>query len=597
MVKADQIIVNLREDICDWTAKIRFAKVYKNKTLVGLFMWKGMSTWWLNRLANKVTSGSTKWVNRLIVLYMANEFSSNRVVNLVTDDKILSETFKKNKDQIAVNIFYKPKRLQKVQSLYSCLCNIGTLFGSFLRHFLVYISVSKLKTKFNCDSNKKPIIWFKISYPINWKAGASSTDRLLGEAPLSDYKHQFESVYLVFTTLSSFNVIKYKKAVKNLHRRAQRRVAFPEAELSLKDILGVYFSTLCEHLKFILLSKSQKFKSAFVLNGLDVSDIFLAEWSKSYCGYQQFSKLQAISHSKFFEKFSGQQTVVTYGEFFPQNRACYFLTKKTKKDISFIAIQHAMNAKNKMFTYYRADEFKYDEVNHGKDYSPYPDYFLVQGKQYYNILSEFFPSEKIQIIGSLKQFEVPKSINKDIFGGCRQVGKKLLLLAPSVGDDYKIILSFFDDWTPLNDWQIVLCPHPVSDIEQIKNYQKRVVPNVSINILEKGIVYEVLSKSNLVVTVNSTIALEAGVFGVKSVRLTLPWVMNQFDHDKRIKSFSCKFLFQKWLKNYDPLKCNNASRKIIYDYFHKNDGNASDRLWNFLTANRRKSNISREERS
>ena len=84
---------------------------------------------------------------------------------------------------------------------------------------------------------------------------------------------------------------------------AQRRVAFPEAELSLKDILGVYFSTLREHLKFILLSKSQRFKSAFVLNGLDVSDILLAEWSKSYWGYQQFSKLQAISHSKFFEKF------------------------------------------------------------------------------------------------------------------------------------------------------------------------------------------------------------------------------------------------------------------------------------------------------
>ena len=131
MVKADQIIVQLREDICDWTAKIRFAKVYKNKTLVGLFMWKGMSTWWLNRLANKDSYTSTKWVNRLIILYMAKEFSSNHVVHLVTDDEILSKTFKKNKDQIAVNIFYKPKHLQKAQNLYSCLCNIGTLFWSF----------------------------------------------------------------------------------------------------------------------------------------------------------------------------------------------------------------------------------------------------------------------------------------------------------------------------------------------------------------------------------------------------------------------------------------------------------------------------------
>lgn len=580
--RIDNIVFRVREDICDWTDAFRFVKLYKNKTVTNLFIWNEMSTWWLNRLANKDSYTSTNWINRLIVLYIIKEFSHTRDLHLYTDDQILRKSISKNKKNLVVNVFFKTKPFQKAQDFYFRFLNIGVVIGAFFKHCLVNISLQKFKGKVNFNHENSSIVWFKTSYPINWKAGNSSIDRLYDQSPFMDKKYNFESVYLVFTTLSNFRVFRYNRAVKNLHFNSKRKVAFPEAELSLKDILTAYVSTLCEQIKFTFLSMTQRFQSAFVLNGLEVSDILIAEWSKSYWGFQQFSKLQGVAHSKFFEKMTGHQTIVTYGEFFPQNRACYFLTKKNKYDITFVAIQHAMNAKNKMFTYYRSDEFKYDDDNHGINYSPYPDYFLVQGRQYYEILSKFFPSKKIHIIGSLKSFEKPKLTKSGIFNDHSLNGKKLLLLAPSVGDDYQLILSFFKDWVPLPDWQIVLCPHPIANIEEIKSYKEREIPDISIDILEKGIVYDVLSKSDLVVAANSTIAIEARVFGVNSIRLRVPWLMSQFDHDERIESFSNRLLFQEWLKHFDPSKKNINDANIISDYFYKNDNSTPKRLWDFL---------------
>lgn len=584
--RIDKIVVNLREDICDWTDAFRFVKLYKNKTVTNLFIWNEMSTWWLNRLANKDSYTSTNWINRLIVLYIIKEFSNKYDLYLYTDDKILKNSIQKNRANLVVDVYYKTKPFHKAIDWYISLKKIGTLIGAFFKHCLVYSALLKFKGKVNFNSENKSIIWFKTSYPINWKAGESSIDRLFGKAPFMDKKHGFEAIYLLFTTLSNFGFFRYNKAVKTLHLNAKRKIVFPEAELSLKDILSVYLSTLSEQIKFVLLSKTQAFQKAFILSELEVSDILLAEWSKSYWGFQQYSKLQGVAHSKFFKKIRGHQTIVTYGEFFPQNRSCYFLTKKIKHDVTFIAIQHAMNAKNKMFTYYRSGEFKYDQNNHGKNYSPYPDYFLVQGRQYQEILAKFYPLEKIHKIGSLKNFEKPKLTKKDIFNGCRQADKKLLLVAPSVGDDYKLILSFFKNWAPLSDWQIVLCPHPIADVSEIKGYLEQEVPNISIDILAKGIVYEVLSKSDLVVAANSTIAIEARVLGVNSIRLRVPWLMSQFDHDERIESFSNRLLFQDWLKHFDPNNQNINNAEIVSDYFYKNDDHASERLWKFLQMKR-----------
>ena len=221
--RIDNIVFRVREDICDWTDAFRFVKLYKNKTVTNLFIWNEMSTWWLNRLANKDSYTSTNWINRLIVLYIIKEFSHTRDLHLYTDDQILRKSISKNKKNLVVNVFFKTKPFQKAQDFYFRFLNIGVVIGAFFKHCLVNISLQKFKGKVNFNHENSSIVWFKTSYPINWKAGNSSIDRLYDQSPFMDKKYNFESVYLVFTTLSNFRVFRYNRAVKNLHFSSKRK--------------------------------------------------------------------------------------------------------------------------------------------------------------------------------------------------------------------------------------------------------------------------------------------------------------------------------------------------------------------------------------
>ena len=64
-----------------------------------------------------------------------------------------------------------------------------------------------------------------------------------------------------------------------------------------------------------------------------------------------------------------------------------------------------------MGSYDRAIEFNYNAMNH-VNFSPAPDYFLTQGSQFSDILKEYFPENKIQIIGSLKYDNYLKILKK-----------------------------------------------------------------------------------------------------------------------------------------------------------------------------------------
>lgn len=580
--QVEQLILMLREDITDWSSKVRLNKISEHQTIAQAFTWKGMSTWWLNRLAIKDTVTSSQWFNRLVILYIAKHFSKEKTVEIHTDDKVLKRSLEDNSEKISATVFHISKSQKKLQNLVYPFRHLGTLALFFFRHMYVHLNMIKFRNQLNFLKLNKPTIWFKTSFPANWGDGNEMVDRLLGKTPLLDTETKFDSVYLSFTTVRRSDQFKLKQKFQHLLKKSDRRVMFPEAELSVFDILTVYVSTLIEQFRFNLLTRSQKFRQFFYLNDLDVSKILLPEWNKSYSGYQQFAKIQGLAMCKFFNKLPDSQIIITYGEFFPQNRACYYMVKKFRQDTVFIAIQHSMNAKNKMFTYYRSSEFNYDESNSGLEHSPYPDYFLVQGDQYKKILSEFYPKEKIVVVGSIKEINSLKVKEKDLFSGIRDNGKKLLLLAPSVGDDYKIIFSFFEGWIQPKEWQIVLCPHPMSDPSVIMNYQKKNHANLSLYILQKGITYQVLQKSDLVVASVSTIALEATLFGIPCVRLTVPGQLNLFDPDDRLNSFTSGQDFQKWLENFTLMNLKKNHGEIINDYFFKNDGLAPQRIWDFI---------------
>jgi len=581
ILRANKTTNQLKEDISRWSSGVRIKKWGEQKTITSLFKWKGMSTWWINRLAHKDNSISTKWISRLNILYLAREFSRDEVVDLHTDDRLLIKALEKNKSEISVNVFFKPQRFYIFEILSNSARKIKSITVSFLVHIRTYLLLINSSKKFGHMKHDHSPIWFKTSYPMNWSNGHASVDRLYGKLPLLDSKFGFESRYLAFISSARPKFYNLWVGINNLHKQSGRKTAFPEGELTLLDILLVYFSTFSEQIRFSQLRKSQSFNKIFFLGKLDATDILLAEWSESYWGYQQFSKLQGIAMSKFFCKIKPAQTIVTYGEFFPQNRACYFMTKNAKPDTKFIALQHAVNGKNKLLSYFRAEEFLYDGLNHGNKYSPCPDYFLVQGEQYKKILSTFFPPKNFVIVGSLKQLKKPEFLNNSILKKLiKNNNNKLLLLAPSAGEDYKIIFSFFEKWIVPDDWKIILCPHPILNVSDIKKYHSKYFSQVPVIFFEKGTTYQVLSEAHVVVSVNSTVGLEASLFGAVAVKILPPGYIVQLDEDNRVLSFSSKSVFQSWMNSYTPKKVINST---VYDsYFYKNDGKAADRIWNFI---------------
>lgn len=573
----DQLSIKLRDDLISWLSEVHNQKFYKDKTISNSFTWEGMSTWWIGRLVQKNSFTGDLWLNQLIILHIIKYLSKKKQILLETNDSVLYESVQSNKDDLNVIIRLVPNSSILRFKNNRFLQNLKKITFSLAREVQTFILLLTVKDKNISKFDKNESIWFRTLFPINWIGDEPKNDRLFYNAPLLDNSFGYNSKYLVYISRSKkdldLSFFRLLKKIKRLRIDAQRSVFFPEKLLTLKDIFYAYKSTFEESRLFQKMSNRKNFKSLFKINGLDVSAILMNEWSSIYLGVQQQSKLQAIASSKFFNILPDGQKVITYGEFFAANRATYYLTKQVKPETQFITIQHAMNAKNKMFTYNHKNDFNFEGNSYGKEFSPYPDYFLVQGNQYKRILEEFYEDNRISIIGSLKPLN--SLIKKD-----SKVNNRRLLLAPSIGDEYKIIFSFIKNWSYLDDWEIICTPHPTIDIKKIKEYQTKESIDLNIKYVSDCSTYELLKTANILMTSSSTIALEAAIFNTRSVRVYKLGSLPQFDKDDRIPSFYSQEDFRKWFQaeDLDNFKVNYFD-EIIEDYFFKNDSKAGNRLW------------------
>ena len=324
-----------------------------------------------------------------------------------------------------------------------------------------------------------------------------------------------------------------------------------------------------------------------MINGMDVSDILIDEWSNNYWGFQQASKFRALATAKHFIQFCDGQIVITYGEFIAENRPIYYLTKVERPLTTFVSIQHGMNARNKTFTYHRRCEFNYNGIGYGVENSPFPDYFLTQGRQYEIFLKEFYESNRITTIGSLKSTNSEsKKPNKSLqLNKVLGLKKRLLLIAPSVGEEYKGLIDLFSDWSYYNDWILVVSSHPASPIDRIAKYQINKFPDMRVSYITDASTVDIIKYCNLVVVGYSVLALEALQSNIAAVRYVPLGVFPQFDKDVQVPSFHNKHQFVEWFE----LFCNDIHQdskveytKIAQKYIFKNDNRAGNRLWEFI---------------
>jgi len=454
--------------------------------------------------------------------------------------------------------------------------------------------MSKNKIR-NFDSINR--VWFTSIYPANWIKDDDDVwrDRQLMKAPLQDKQHQMEAGYLVYifkyTKDRNISFFQLRRELKQLKIKAGRKIYFPESKLKLVDILGVYWSTAREWTHFRRWKKEKRFRNLFILDGMDVSAILIDHWEQSYFGLMQYCKLHGLATMRFLEATEQHQTIVTYNELFIETRTDYHLRNLTRFNSKFYAIQHSSETKNYGECYNRKSEFSQNGKRDHIKYCPMPDYFMVHGEQYRRILSEFYPSNKIQTIGSLKVKQYLKysiqSNETDIeTNSLKNIKEKKNIVIALSSNDAWFLTQLLCEWKPKEDIQIYMTAHPSNNLEQIMGWVNNDLSHLQIN-LKTGIpTWKLLNQANALVCGYSALIYEALLFRIPTAVLQPISVFSPNDIDPRIPNFYDIKLFDSWLNK--TLRSNYRIKKeesddFFFDYYYYPDGSADERMWKIIS--------------
>ena len=251
-----------------------------------------------------------------------------------------------------------------------------------------------------------------------------------------------------------------------------------------------------------------------------------------------------------------------------------------------ISIQHGQSTKNMMYHFHKKNEFTKNKFLEGKYFSPSPDFYLTQGKQYNTILNSYFPN-KTKIIGSLKYdvFKFKKN-NDDVKLNSikfqkKRTNKKIILLCPSIGDDL-VMLEYLKESVNF-DFRFILSPHPTYKKQIIKKYLYELGDKCELEIYDDISSFDLLSISNLVICGFSSFAYEALFFGVPSVRIVNSSHPQFFDPRDQLPIAGSPQQLKKILNKKSFLSIKNSKiKKIKKNYFFKLDNKSHQRFWNFV---------------
>ena len=265
-------------------------------------------------------------------------------------------------------------------------------------------------------------------------------DRMYEQAYRDDQKFGYVSAFIIrlnFRRADFFPPWSWRSRITGLAGRLQRDVEILDRYSRLRDIVGIHCSLIRGYARF------RKFIRPLCTQGIRIGhaefgDVLVLEMQKSFVSYIPFALTYAAMFEHWLQEDEGEKTLVTYGETLAWMRPVYHATKKVSTNHRWISIQHATVYRNKLGFYHRASEFKKTTPEEKRSISPRPDFYFVHGPQFAEILAEFYPRERIRIIGCLKYDRLHR-----VYGGGRKMllspeTERMLLLAPSAGDEEAI---------------------------------------------------------------------------------------------------------------------------------------------------------------
>ena len=518
----------------DWVANTELRKYFSKEIKINNF-----SLWWASNICKKDNVVKNEWYYDL-----KNCLNENKNINY-------------NKVEFYLTFFAK-------------------LTKNFITHLFWFISI-----KFLSFSRFKKIKRKNCFHAINYnflKNKDSYIDRCYGDAPF--LKNKNNNFFLISISKKKFFISNFFKK-KGFKKNIPRIIA--DEYLSMFDVLYIYYKTIFYFFKLkIYLNKNKKI---FFIKNIDCRKVLEPFLLKSFDGEIQNSIFTGLSINKFL-KNKKIKLFTTYMEFNPGGRSIYSFVKNLKKPPKIISIQHGHANKNLAFFSHKKSEFTKIKQLEGLRYSPAPDFYLTQGRQFNKLLKRYFPN-KTKIIGCLKydvyKFKKNKNnakLNKIKFLDKKE-NKKIILICPSIGDELNI-LDYLKQSVNFN-FRFILSPHPTFKKNTIKRYLHELRDKCYIEVHDDVSTFDLLSISDLVICGFSIVAYEALFLNVTSIRIINSEHPPIFDLRDKLPSVTSAKKLKKILNSDSFSKTNTTTIKTIKrNYFYRLDNKAYLRFWNFV---------------
>lgn len=552
-----------------WLSNFKKIHISKNENLIHFLKWNDFSLWWINNLCRKDTELNNQWIKRIFVVYLVDYLiknkASNNQIGIITDDYLLKNSLNRNFSNAEFSLRFKFNKKFFFKYYLSPIINFIQSFNFFINTIIKVIILKFFKKNETKSYKNKKNLWFITYYPLNWIENINdSMDRHLHHIPTSKKLRQnFENIaYLAY--VNSF----FKNIKQIFHNQKKtNNIYYVESHIKIKDIFSIFFRCYVIIFRF-LFKKKKQYKKSFKFLGLDFVDILDSEFRKSFWIDTQYYMMHGVAQSNFFNEISGKNKVITYDELWLQSRVGYYFSKK-KNNPEYVALQHSLNCKTYGACFNHYNDFN-ECLSTDISFCPSPHLFLVQGEHYKKLLSEFYPINKIKIVGNLKckQYQnalINKNNSYEILSKKYNLVNKDIILLTLSSKDSEYLINMIVKIRLHEDQIIIITPHKNSNFKFIDSILK----NKQNIFFEESIkTWDIIPHSDIVICGYSNLVYETSFFKLNSAMYIPLGTPPTIPIDDKVKRFFFKedlfnYIFNREYKSKKPI-----NYEALYNHYY-----------------------------
>ena len=443
----------VRDAYVAWVGSVGSTKLKSGKSLIDHLKWRSTSTWWFSFLIQKDSYTSNRWLNIIYATHIVRILGVANIT-LATDDQVLVNLIKTNFDAPLAGLLSTGKRRWFSGDVRVLVGMVAWAARQIL--FRIFLPPGAKCAPRQGDAT------FLSYFPINWliKGGEYKTDRMYETVISESKKFGFQSNPLLFSTYTTkqilFNPLRILREVRRFQSQTEHVASFAEANVTYREIWDCWKEAFLEWRWVKNFCRSKEGVDLLRFNGLNFRDVLADHWQNTYAGFQQMHKVRAIGAARYLapdQTEAYEQTlVISHTELISEIRPVYALIREMRPKTTIIAVQHAMNSKNKLFSYHSAGEFQHIGSEEGEETSPIPDWYFVHGQQFLHIAREFFDERRIRLCSPLQNSRLDFRITS-VAHKAKLVKENSLaiVIAPSVGGRVSHAANGFR-WMAKQDW-------------------------------------------------------------------------------------------------------------------------------------------------